>query len=201
MTKLSEKYIYPFFETIRIQDGRIQLLDYHQRRMNRVFRYFYPGHRPHAIADLVELDKYQGASVVKCRLDYSHHTFSCEYSTYHLRSILKLVPIESTISYPFKYADRTELDAISTKVHKSEEPLLIAHGRLKETTFGNVIFRIDNRWVTPMYPMFYGIMREFLVSSGQIEMADLFLEDLDRCDQIKIVNAMMPPEACILVCI
>ena len=194
---LSEKSTYRFLETIRIVYGEVQLLDLHQRRMNHTFSYFFSDCQPLNLTSLIDTSQLKDQALVKCRLRYNATDYELDYQTYQRQQIKELVILEHDLSYPFKYLDRGELNELKASVNHDQEPLICTRGRIRETTYGNVLLRIDGEWKTPLYPIFYGVMRSHVLNEGLAVEADLFMQDYLQCDQIKIINAMMPMESCL----
>lgn len=197
MTNWSEKYTYPLFETIRIENGEIKLLEFHQRRVNHTFKYFFPGAKPLCLCNIISTDNLNSPHRIKCRVSYNEKRFQIEYSPYSLRQINELVPVETNLSYPFKFEDRTQLLSAKGQLQAGEEILYVTNARIRECSYANVLLEIDGDWLTPMYPIFHGVMRSYLLQKGIIRIADLFLSDLEDSQSIKLVNAMMPIHSCI----
>ena len=192
MKKSLKKYTYPFFETIRIQDGRVQLLQLHQRRVNHVFKSFYPGYRPLILHEHIPDTSAFDHPVLRWRVAYNGDQYSQHISMYAERRIAQWKPVEAQITYPFKFSDRSSFDGLKEGMAEEAEPLITTLGRVREATFANVILRFGEQWLTPMYPIFHGVMRTHLLSQGKIETADLFVEDFHACDEVRLINAMLP---------
>ncbi len=189
MTNSLKKSIYPFFETIRVEHGRPHLLDYHQRRIDHTFACWYPGKEPFKLNNVIPID-YPTHGLYRLRVDYNAVDQTQNLADYRKRVINRFIPIECSISYGFKWTDRSNLDSIEVKVGKNEMALMTTRGRLRETPIANVIVKFGANWLTPMYPFFHGVMRASLLDKQLIQVADIFVEDLERCDDIRIINAM-----------
>lgn len=193
------KSTYRFFESIRCLDGRPQLTDLHQKRIDRTFRYFFNDYCPIDVRSIILDSDFDGKGIHKCRISYDEQGFHVDFSPYVKRKVNRLALYETKVTYPFKYSNRTELDQISCKYPEHIEPLLINNERIRETTYGNIIVKMDGKWFTPLYPLFYGVMRTHELRLGRIEERDLFVEDLWNCSELRIINAMMPFENCIRI--
>jgi 4-amino-4-deoxychorismate lyase len=192
---LTEKSIYPFFETIRIEANQVELTAYHQRRLDHVFRSFYPGHKSFDLnAVLVDrLNDLDG--IVKCRFQYNSLKYKIEMSAYRKRNIDKIHVVNAdNLVYAFKYNNRDEIDQYTDQFTQNEDCLFAVNGRITDTSYGNILFSKDDKWYTPLYPLFYGIQRANLLSSNRIETRDILIGDIQVYDRIKIINAMMPPK-------
>jgi|GEM_PF-4239780 len=191
MKKYLKKYTYPFFESIRLVDGEPQLLDYHQRRIDHVFKFAYPYIKPISLIDLTPSIAPKG--ICKWRISYNQSASTSSVELYEPQQIEKFVPVTCNISYPMKYTDRSIYTAMNQACDKDEVPLIITDDRLRETNYGNIILKIDQVWYTPMYPIFYGVMRQYLIVNNLVTERDLFMKDFHDCDAIQMINAMRPP--------
>jgi 4-amino-4-deoxychorismate lyase len=194
---LSKKSTFHFIETIRMVFGQAQLLHLHQQRLEHTFACFYPGSTPHDLHLILASEAYREYACVKCRVEYGRNVARVHYQPYRNQVIDELVVIENDISYPFKFKDRSKLEELKDAVGIGQEPLICTNGRIRETTYGNVLMRIDGKWKTPLYPLFHGVMRAHLLNEGLVVAEDLFIVDYQKSEQTKIINAMMPFETCI----
>ena len=197
MKNSSEKFIYQFLESIRIEYGKVLLLSLHQRRVDQTFRYFFPNVKPIQLGKIIDTSSCRHLPIVKCRITYSATKTEVKFIPYDQKSIHRIVSIDSSISYPFKFQDRSEWQELSKKVKQDEEVLITTKGRIRETSYTNVLLFKDGEWLTPQYPIFYGVMRTYVLTHGLAKEADLYLDDLNRCEKIKLINAMMPFDSCI----
>ena len=191
------KSTYPFFETIRVVDGKVQLLKYHQRRIDHVFRYFYPSYRAIELKAMLPDFSNHSDGVVKFRFEYNAVSHDYNIQQYTMRTIKKLVLTETDINYPFKFSNRNQLNNLMSKIPAEKDILMTSRGRIRETSYANVIVQFGKNWLTPLYPMFHGVMRSHLLAMGVIKPADLFDHDLRVSNQIMLINAMMPMESTI----
>ncbi len=194
MTNSLKKYTYPFFESIRLINGEPQLLSRHQERINKVFKYYYPHQTPHALHVLHAQHVRFEYPLAKWRIAYHATGIQQEIIPYQKKIINKFIPVEGRISYSFKYSDRAELEAFNDGLEKDQEALIVTDGRLRECTYGNIVLRLSDTWFTPRYPIFYGIMRSYLLDANKILQTDLFLEDFHSCAEVRLINALNPLE-------
>ena len=197
MKNSSERYTYPFFETIRILNGIPQLLNYHQQRVDHTFNYFFPQQTPLSLNEILVRIGKPAADIVKCRILYNASDYHVTLEPYSKRSITKLLFTEQKINYAFKFTDRQAWENLESLGSTEDEAVVVTGGRIRESTYGNIIFQMEGRWFTPLYPIFFGVMRQYLLDKQRIYTKDLFLDDLRSVDEVKIVNAMMPMENCI----
>ncbi len=193
-------------ETIRIADGcwpEAEILHLHQERVERTCRERY------GVAAVPELaairrgypvpgDLHEG--VAKCRVVYgAKGVEAVEYGRYTPPRIGSLLAAEvESFDYGYKYADRRELTVWHERaVAKGYgDALLLRDGRVTDTTFCNVAFRVAGGsrelWHTPASPLLRGTMREWLIKRGTIVPREIRLENLreGHYSHIALFNAM-----------
>lgn len=177
-----------FLETIRCQAGYPLHLVYHQKRLDDTCRH-------HRIPQHFELNKLispPDVQTYRCRFLYSSEGFEVQYLPYLPKPIKKLKIIDGgNIEYPFKNADRKDLDTLALLRGEADDIVITKNGFLTDTTIANIALKINGRWFTPAYPLLKGSTRERLLDEKLIETADLRVEDILRCEKIGIMNAMI----------
>ncbi len=182
------------FESIRIEDGAITGREYHEARM-RASRSALFG-----AADTIDLVAAVAPfipgepGVFKCRVVYSEAVESVEVLPYVERRIetLKLVRADS-IEYPHKFSDRRRLEELFSLRDGCDDILIVKHGYITDTSFGNVAFRRRDRWITPDTCLLPGTMRARLLDEGLLEAAPVGAEDIGTFSAVTIINAMLAP--------
>lgn len=104
-----------FVETIKVQSGRAQALPYHQARMERTIRHFFPSLASDAMPSLERLlVPTPEMALFKARVVYgAQGVEAVEYAPYVMRTIRSLQVVEDdAIDYTFKRCDRTSLSAL-----------------------------------------------------------------------------------------
>lgn len=96
--------MFPFIETIRIEDGRIHNLSYHNKRMNETRREVLLQAGGLDLADYIQPDTFRERT--KCRVEYADDILKVEYAAYHLRPVssLRLVVCDDA-DYSYKSTD------------------------------------------------------------------------------------------------
>jgi para-aminobenzoate synthetase/4-amino-4-deoxychorismate lyase len=63
---------------------------------------------------------------------------------------------------------------------------------VSEATLGNLAFRIDGRWVTPLAAagLLPGVEREAWLADGTLTEAEVSLADLGRAERVAFLNAV-----------
>ncbi len=183
---------YPFVETIRIQDGQPQNLQYHQRRINRTFKHFYPHTPPHNIASLITVPQDFTSGVVKARFLYNQTDFALEFHKYQPKQIncLRLVTAD-WINYDFKFTDRQAFQKLLSVVKDCNEIIIVKNGYITDTSFSNLVFFDGYSWVTPETCLLPGTYREYLLDQGLITAQEIKPADLKSFTHFKLINALL----------
>lgn len=183
------------FESIRVQDGELCNLHFHQQRLNRAMQMHYPQANFHKLKDCIEIPAKCFEGIYKCRVTYGREVKNIDFEPYNPRVIrtLKLLE-ENGISYPHKYADRSLLNALRQKRGKSDEILIVKNGLITDTSFSNIIFFDGSTWLTPSTPLLIGTMRSMLLEQGSITEREIRVADLHLFQKARLINAMLPPE-------
>ena len=182
-----------FVETIKIKDGKAQSVAYHQARMERTIRHFFPQLSRTSMPSLKELHNPKGMELYKARVVYGEHGVeTVEYAPYTMRNISSLqVVTDETIEYDFKSTDRSLLNALSAQKGNCDEIVIVKHGFVTDTSFTNLAIYDGIRWITPKHPLLLGTKRASLLEYDIIQEADITLQDLKKAQSIRLFNAMI----------
>jgi len=99
--------------------------------------------------------------------------------------------VESSISYPYKYANRQALDLLLRASTDSDEVLIVHGGAVRDTTIANVAFLENGIWITPDTPLLPGTTRKRLIENGFLTAKAIQIDMLDRFDGFALMNAMI----------
>lgn len=186
--------IQQFVETIKIKDGKVQALAYHQERMERTIRKFFPSLCNASMPSLERLIiPKANMEFYKARVAYGEQGVEAiEYAPYSMRNINSLQVVEDdTIVYDYKSTDRSHLNALVTLKGEHDEIIIVKHGLLTDTSFTNLAIFDGKQWITPRHPLLSGTKRAALLDKGIICEADITLEDLRNANNISLFNAMI----------
>ena len=191
--------MFPFIETICIESGMIQRLNYHQERVNRTFAHFWPKSTP---ADLsaVLTDIPTGMERIKARIEYQEQgVLTRSYTPYTVRNIhtLQLV-YNDTITYTYKSSHRTALIQLATKKNEADEVIIVKQGLLTDTSYSNIALYDGKQWFTPSTPLLNGTMRQWLIDQELLIPIPIRPDDLHRYQHVALINAMMPLGDCVV---
>ena len=188
-----------FIETLRIADGEIEHLPYHQARLERTRSHFWPASAPLSLEASLA-DRPRTASLFKARVVYGEHGVAeVSYAPYAVRHIgsLQLVADDS-IDYTYKSTDRSGLTALAARKGDADEIIIVRNGLLTDTSYSNIAFYDGKDWYTPRTPLLKGTMRQWLLDHGSIKAADIRPDDLPRYEKVALINAMMPLGMCVV---
>ena len=183
-----------FVETIKIKDGEAQGLAYHQDRMERTVRHFFPSLCNASIPSLEKLIKpTKNMDFYKARVVYGEQGIeTVEYTPYSMREIHSLQVVEDdTIEYGYKSTDRSCLNALVAQKGSCDEIIIVKNGLLTDTSFTNLAVYDGKHWLTPKHPLLPGTKRAALLDKGVIQEADITLEDLRNATKVRLFNAMI----------
>jgi len=176
------------FETIRCEDGIIQHLPYHQKRLDSSLRCLGCENTFH----LKDLITPPSKGVYRCRFLYDTTDYRIEFHPYTPRPIssLRLV-FDDTIHYPLKYTHRDHLNQLFERKEQCDDVLIVKDGLIKETTIANIALLVDDQWLTPQTPLLYGTTRARLLDEGFLLPALLSPNIIDKAQKVAIMNAMV----------
>ena len=129
-----------FIETIRIENGRIHNLSYHNRRMNETRRNVL------CQTDVLDLNDYirpvNYRERTKCRVEYDVDIRNVEYAAYHFRPVssLRLV-VDDEADYRYKSRDRS----VGRPERVVDRHLYLQRGILEQETMDHSLRTVTGR--------------------------------------------------------
>jgi len=175
-------------ETIKIEDGEVYNLSYHQQRCNRTRKALFNSTDMLHLIECIEVPK---KGLYRCRILYAKTLHSVEYIAYSPKDIHSLKIVKSDINYNFKYADRDTFTDLLTEHNDVDEILIEKDGYLTDTTIANIAFYAEGVWYTPTTPLLKGTMRQKLLDDGFLQERNIKKEDLNQYTQVALMNAMI----------
>ncbi|OOF47268.1 aminotransferase class IV family protein [Rodentibacter trehalosifermentans] len=185
--------MFPLFETLAIEQGNIQNIEYHQARYERSLRQFYgkSAVKIFNLFELIRLPTHLQNQLVRCRIDYNAQSIQIQYFEYQRKTYRTFQPIVcDDIDYHLKYTNRDLLNALFAQRGNCDEIMIIKNGKVTDCAIGNLIFRQGNQWFTPNTPLLKGTQREKLLREGKITEATIYAKDIEKFDEIRLINAM-----------
>ena len=178
-----------FLETIKIVDGEIFNLEYHQNRYESVLEAL-------GAKEVQNLENYINPpewGLYRCRLVYDIDNIEVTFHEYKKREIatLKLI-FENNIEYSYKSTEREDIDTLFEKREEGDDILIIKDLFVTDTSIANIAFQTSSgEWVTPKNPLLKGTTRARLLDEGKITEADIKVHELRSFSKIALLNAMV----------
>jgi 4-amino-4-deoxychorismate lyase len=177
-----------FVETIKILDGKIYNLEYHQARYESVLNSLGMS-KYHNLKDFIKPPEW---GLYRCRLVYDVESVTVEYHAYKKRDIssFKLI-FDNEIAYSQKSTKRDSIELLFSQKEDADEVLIIKNLLVTDTSIANVALFRDGKWLTPREPLLKGTTRERLLDEGKIIEADIIANELRTFSKIALLNAMV----------
>jgi len=175
-----------YFETIKILNGEVYNIFYHQKRYERIVSnpkklITFLGNRPHE-------GLYRAKLVYKENGDIEN----VNYFLYKKREIqsLKLLEVDR-FDYSKKFLNRDILDVYFRNRDSCDDVVFVIDGKITDTTIANIAFLKEGIWYTPKNPLLPGTTRERLLETGSIQIKDIYFSDIFQYEKIALLNAMI----------
>lgn len=186
---MSQKYSSPLLlETIKIAEGVIANLPYHQDRCDQSRQTLF---QSADILDLASVIQPPQTGLFRCRILYGEKLHSIEYIPYVQKEINSLKIVPSNIDYALKYANRDALNTLLQSNKEVDEVIIEKEGYLTDITIANIAFYDGKQWFTPENPLLKGTMRAKLINEGFLQQREIRKEDLNHYTQVALINAML----------
>jgi len=187
--------MYPFFESIRILNGKPMNLEFHQTRLNKTFNIFYPNVLNHNLQKLItqtpDISQFSG----KLRFSYSSLQWKIElidYTSFFFNDFRMV--FTQNFSYPYKFSERLWFESIKESHKEFQEVIIVKNGFITDASAYNLAFFNGTKWITPSTPLLEGTMRASLLSLQIIHLGEIKASDLYLYKKFKLINALNPFE-------
>lgn len=175
-------------ETIKIEEGKIHNLRYHQDRCDQSRQALFQSEDILELSSIIDAPK---VGLYRCRILYGETLHSIDYFPYIPKKIQTLRIVSSDIEYSFKYANRDTLNALLESNKDVDEVIIEKDGYLTDTTIANIAFFDGKKWLTPERPLLKGTMRAKLIDEGFLHTKEIKKEDIPHYSQVALMNAMI----------
>ncbi len=182
--------MYPFFETIRIENKKAQNLKYHQERVNKTFKVFYPDFEPLNLEE-IQQDFPPEKKLTKCRISYNANffTFECKPYVEKVYDKFKVVEVDD-FEYSFKYTKRDFFEEVQLQ-YPDYGIIFVKNGKVTDTTYSNLVFLANQKWLTPVTVLLKGTQRAKLIDEYKISESDVAVKELREFKKFKLINSML----------
>lgn len=180
-----------FSEVICIKNGAYHHLAYHQHRVDITTQHF---GLPSICLDDYLPSPQQYQTIHKCRMVYGVHTPKVTILPYTYTQIEQVCIVQTLeISYSYKFANRSQLNAIK-QLAEDREPLLAVNGLITDSSFCNLVFDTGRALFTPQIPLLNGTKRQYLIDKHVITPRQISVSDIKQYERIRFINAMIDLE-------
>jgi 4-amino-4-deoxychorismate lyase len=184
------------FETIRVLDGKLQNIIYHNARLNQSRKVLFNVSDSVQLEECIRIPSEMSIGIYKCKVLYDREIQNILFEPYIKRTIRSLKLIEdNTITYNFKFTDRDQLNQLLGRKENCGDILIVKDNLITDTSFSNIIFFDGTQWITPSTPLLQGTMRSFLLKEKIIVEKEINLTDLKYFKKARLINAMLPFES------
>jgi len=177
-----------FIETIKILDGKVYNIAWHNQRFNQTrFEIF-------EIDNPISLETYINPPPIglfRCRIVYDTDIISIEYIPYILKINNLFKVVQSNIEYKYKYSNRAKLNSLKDSANGYDDIIIEKNGLLTDTTIANIAFFDGREWITPKTPLLRGTIRIKLLNRGFLIQKDINSDDLKHFSNFALMNAMI----------
>lgn len=179
-------------ESLKLKDGVIQHIAYHQNRLDRAMDELFPEAPKIDLARIISIPKNCRSGVYKIRVLYGRSVDKIEIEPYIFRKIqsLKIVHHES-IDYHLKYSDRQILNELFALRGNCDDITIVKNGFVTDSFAANLLFFDGEKWLTPETPLLKGTKRQFLLERGIIYETEIKEEEIRNYQKVALINAMV----------
>lgn len=179
-----------FIESIKVEDQKAYLLDFHQKRMNDTFAHF----GEQGSIDLEKIFKkleHDEDGLYKLRIVYDlHQHFKTQLIPYAIAEIDQFQLMENnSFDYSFKFEDRKEFERMKTKA-KTDEIIIVKNNHITDTSYSNLLFLKGETWYTPTTYLLNGVQRQHLLKEKKIKEAEITLQNIREFSHFQLINAL-----------
>lgn len=184
--------MFPLVETIKVLNGKIYNLLYHQMRSEYSFEVYFQKKPFFLLQDVITIPEEFSEGLVKLRFLYSKNDYKLEFSHYKPRKINTLKVIKNdSIRYSLKFTDRLQINRLLKQKGNCDDILIVKNEFITDTSIANIVFYNGNEWVTPATPLLKGTCRDKLLKEGKIKEEIIKINDLHKFKSFYLINAMI----------
>ena len=184
--------MFPLVETIKVLNGKIYNLLYHQRRLEYSLEVYFKKKPFFLLQNVITIPEEFSKGLVKLRFLYTKDDYKLEFHYYKPRKISTLKVIENNkIWYSLKFADRSQINSLLKQRGDYDDILIVKNKCITDTSIANIVFYNNNEWITPAWPLLKGTCRNKLLEEGIIKAEIIQVNDLHKFKSFCLINAMI----------
>ncbi len=178
-------------ETVKVKNRQLQNIEAHNLRAANSRRILFGVEDKLDLRDFITIPDNLNSGIYKCRIIYAQTVQQVQFLPYAPKRVqtMRLV-LNDAIQYEHKFLDRSFF-ATLVQSADADDILLVQRGRITDSSFANVVFYDEKKWVTPAEPLFRGTKRQVLLAKGLIHENEITQKDLHRFVHAALINAML----------
>lgn len=184
--------MYPLFETLCIDNGRICNAEWHCRRFETSYSSLYRHCPTYSLLDNTHISSEYNTGIFRLRISYNESSTKTEIGPYITKNItrLKVWAVAPSFDYSLKYTDRSVLNYLFSQRGCCDDVLIIKNGMVTDTSVCNIVFFDGQKWITPSTPLLCGTARARLLADGTIEERPIAESDIHKFEAFRLINAL-----------
>ena len=178
-------------EAIRLNNGLLHNMEYHNRRCNSARRELFKVCNDIDLTNYINIDSYL-KGLYKVRVVYGAEVTSVNFEPYQIKPVNSLRVIECPgISYGYKYSDRSIINELLQMRKNCDDIIITVNGIISDASSSNLVFVENGTYVTPETAMLRGTTVSRLIDDGVVREELLNIRDISRFSEVHLVNAMV----------
>jgi len=173
------------FETIKVEDGEIFNLKWHNQRFNKSRKELFYSTSDIDLKAFISPPK---TGLYRCKIVFNNKIQSLEYFPYEAKIFQSFKVVKSQLDYQYKYTNRL---AFQELVKKHGEVIIEKDGLLTDTSIANIAFFDGKTWFTPTTPLLKGTTRARLINEGFLTLKNIKKENIKKYSHFALMNAMI----------
>lgn len=184
--------MYPLFETLCIDNGRICNAEWHCRRFETSYSSLYRHCPTYSLFDNTHISSEYNTGIFRLRISYNESSTKTEIEPYITKNItrLKVWAVAPSFDYSLKYTDRSVINNLFSQRGCCDDVLIIKDGMVTDTSVCNIVFFDGQKWITPSTPLLCGTARARLLADGTIEERPVAESDIHKFEAFRLINAL-----------
>jgi 4-amino-4-deoxychorismate lyase len=179
-------------ESIYLKDGSFRNLSYHQQRVDEACMALFAIQEKIDLKQVLSQSNIPQKGLYKCRIVFDMKVHKIEFQSYAIRKIKSLKMVDcNSIDYRFKFENREAIDNLFSQRQLCDDVLIIKDGLITDASYANIVFKLEDNWVTPNMPLLKGTMRQQLLDNGVISEATILRKDIHAFTSFKLINSMI----------
>lgn len=178
-----------FIESIKLKEGKIYHLSWHQKRVNQTFAAKFPNQQRLDLASIIQAQNLPQSGLYKIRIVYDDSSYTIQIQPYQKKIIESIALIEVGFQYPFKSSDRNLINQ-TVQQSKADEVIFCNNGYITDSSYSNIVLYDGTHWVTPDTFLLNGTTRQRLIQEHKISEIPIRTEDFYQFQKIGFINAL-----------